>query len=166
MIGQGPLFADPGLKPDEPLAPKSLPTSRRGLEILQQTDPQIRVPTATERKALLVGFAMRGKVLYGAAYDAIRSAHGLALEDPEQIARHFSELTIIEVKSTNRAAVGDDLRGYFFNLTTAELLVAQTLGDQYKFAFVNVATGTHQELDLATIYSKARAIYPAWHIRF
>lgn len=147
-------------------AEQPIPTPRKALQILQAADPLIRVPTKTQRQAMLVGFAMRGKVLYGAAYDAVRAADEISLYDPASVADHFAELKVIEVKSTNRPAIGQDLAGYFFNLTTAELLVAQSLGDQYRFAFVNVVTGEFQEHDLAGVYSKARAIYPAWHIKF
>ena len=34
--------------------------------------------------------------------------------------------------------------GYFFSLSTAELLVAQNLGNRYRFAFVNTRTRKHE----------------------
>lgn len=60
----------------------------------------------------------------------------------------------------------DDLKGYFFNITAAELLTAQSLGDQYRFLFVNTLTGEHTEMSLNDVFGRARAMYPAWHIRF
>lgn len=59
-----------------------------------------------------------------------------------------------------------DLSGYFFNITSAELLIAQTLKDQYRFAFLNTVRGDWQELSLSEVMSRAKAIYPAFHIRF
>ena len=54
----------------------------------------------------------------------------------------------------------------FFNITAAELLTAQSVGDRYRFLFVNTLTGEHQEMRLNEVFGRARAMYPAWHIRF
>jgi hypothetical protein len=75
-------------------------------------------------------------------------------------------ITIYEIKSTNRTKMGPDFKGYFFNLTTAELLVAQSLGTQFRFAFVNILTEDYADLSLNELFGKAKAIYPAWHIKF
>ena len=70
-----------------------------------------------------------------------------------------------EIKSTKKE-VGEDFSGYFFSLSTAELLVAQSLGEQYRFLFINTTTGTMLDLSLQEVYSKARAIYPTWSVQF
>ena len=59
-----------------------------------------------------------------------------------------------------------DFRRYFFSLSTAELLVAQNLGERYRFAFVNTRTRTFVELTLQEIFARARGIYPMWSIQF
>jgi hypothetical protein len=43
------------------------------------------------------------------------------------------------------------------------MLVAQSLTDQYGFAFLDTTRGGWQELSLAEIMSRAKAIYPAFH---
>jgi len=53
-----------------------------------------------------------------------------------------------------------------FGLTTAELLVAQNLGDRYRFIFVNTVTGHTMELKLNELFAKAKGIYPQWSISF
>jgi fumarate hydratase class II len=59
-----------------------------------------------------------------------------------------------------------DLKGYLFNITAAELLVAQSLGQQFRFVFVNTLSGEYQEMSLNEVFARSRAMYPAWHIRF
>lgn len=115
---------------------------------------------------MLVGFAMRKKVLYGAAFDVVRLTEPVDLSSPEAISAQIASITVCEIKSTNRTALASDLKGYFFNITAAELLTAQSLGDQYRFLFVSTVTGVHQEMRLQEVFGRARALYPAWHIRF
>ncbi|WBY08123.1 hypothetical protein PIB19_00770 [Sphingomonas sp. 7/4-4] len=141
-------------------------TAQRAVEILLEVDPAYRCPTRAERDAMLVGFARHRKVLYGAAFDVIRVEGDLDLSNSDAVAEAIERITICEVKSTNRAAMGSDLKGYFFNITAAELLTAQSVGERYRFVFVNTLTGEHQEMRLAEIFGRARAMYPAWHIRF
>jgi hypothetical protein len=141
-------------------------TARRAIDILLAHDPRYHCPTHAERKALLVGYAMCGKVLYGAAFDIIRLAHPIDLVSPERIAAEISGITVCEIKSTNRSALKQDLKGYFFNITAAELLTAQSVGNRYRFLFVNTLNGEHQELALNEVFGRARGMYPAWHIRF
>lgn len=141
-------------------------TAQRAVEILVANDPSYHCPSRAERDALLVGYAKHRKVLYGAAFDAIRLERPVDLLDPEAIAGAIDAITICEVKSTNRTAMGSDLKGYFFNITAAELLTAQSVGERFRFVFVNTITGEHQEMRLNDIFGRARAMYPAWHIRF
>ena len=141
-------------------------TSRRAIDILLSEHDGFHCPTRLERRELLVGFAMRGFALPGAAYDITRVDGDVDLADCKSIAKNLDAITLYEIKSTNRAAMKDDLKGYFFNITAAELLVAQTLGERFKFGFVNVLTGSLSTLSLAEVMAKSRAFYPAFHIRF
>jgi hypothetical protein len=67
---------------------------------------------------------------------------------------------------TKKENIDDSFSGYFFGLTTAELLVAQNLGDRYRFIFVNTVTGHTLELKLNELFAKAKGIYPQWSISF
>lgn len=141
-------------------------TAKRAADLLVDTEAGYHIPTRKERDALLVGFAMHRRVLYGAAFDVVRLSGPVELADAEAIASGIDLITICEIKSTNRPALKSDLKGYFFNITAAELLTAQSLGAQYRFLFVNSLTGQHVEMSLNEIFGRARAMYPAWHIRF
>ncbi len=141
-------------------------TAKRAIEILLAKDPRFREPGAKEREALAIAFAMKRKIIYGAAFDVVRLSREIDLANPADIVAEFEALELLEVKSTNRASIDPDFRGYFFALTTAELLVAQSLGAQFRFAFVNTVTEDHLELSLRDVFARARGIYPTWSIKF
>lgn len=103
-------------------------TARAAVELLVAADPRY-CPTRPERDALLVGFAKRRMTLNGAAFDAVRLDRPTDLSNSDAIATDLDVITICEVKSTNRPRLKADLKGYFFNITAAELLTAQSLGN-------------------------------------
>ena len=156
------------LAPDPLAIPKrgGQQTARKAISILLGKGLGFHEPTAAERQALLVAFAHRGMVLYGAAFDLIQTPEIIDLSNGDVIAEKLDQITVVEIKSTNRAEIGPDFRRYFFNLSTAELLVAQSLGKRFRFAFVNTVTGEHQELVLQDVFARARGIYPSWSIKF
>jgi hypothetical protein len=123
------------------------------------------IPTRKQKQNLLVAFAKRNMVIYGNAFDALKLFKPVNLNNLMEIEENLDELILYEIKSTNRTS-GSDFRGYFFALTTAELLVAQNLKKRYKFAFVNVTTNQLLELTLTEVFAKAKGIYPTWSIRF
>ena len=141
-------------------------TARRAIEILVAKNERFHEPSGPERDALLIAFAMRRKAVHGAAFDVVRMSTPFPLIEPAFICENIDALELIEVKSTNRTALSADFTGYFFALTTAELLVAQTLDKHFRFAFVNIRTGDHIELTLQQVFARARGIYPTWSIRF
>lgn len=151
--------------PENNRSKKLFATERSAKQYLCKADGRYRIPLSSQKKALLVGFAMCGKALTGSAYDAVRLEYDIDLDDPEAIARDNAAITLIEIKSTVQEAIGPDLRGYFFNITSAELMVAQSLKDQYRFVFLNLARGDWQELSINEVLSRSKAIYPAYHIR-
>jgi hypothetical protein len=117
-------------------------TANKAKAILCES-PGFRDVSGAERSAIAAAFAARNFVVYGKAFDLVKVADPeLDLSDPallhEAIAR--GELTLVEVKSTS-ADRDEEFRGHFFSMSTAELLVAQSLGDRFKFAFVNTRTG-------------------------
>jgi hypothetical protein len=124
------------------------------------------VPTAAQKRILLVEFARKNLTLYGKAFDALKLSADMDLDDPESVARHMKDIVVCEIKSTSKKKLGPDFRGYFFGLTTAELLVAQNLKDRFRFIFVNTANRSHLELTLGQLFAKARGVYPTWSISF
>lgn len=141
-------------------------TAKRAAELLASTDPLVRIPTKKEKRNLLVAYASKNKVIYGNAFDAVRLQKNVDLNDIESVIHNIDCITLIEVKSTSKENIDSSFSGYFFGLTTAELLVAQNLGDKYRFIFVNTLNGVCMELKLNEIFAKAKGIYPQWSISF
>jgi hypothetical protein len=141
-------------------------TAKKAAEYLVQKDSLIRIPTKKQKTNLLIAFAKINKVVYGNAFDAIRLEEDIDLGNIESVVDNIDKITLIEVKSTRRENVDVNFSGHFFGLTTAELLVAQSLGDRYRFIFVNILSGQTLELRLNEIFAKAKGIYPQWSISF
>ncbi len=140
-------------------------TAKRAAQILIRKGSGFVIPTGQQKLNLLVAFAKRNMVIYGNAFDALRLLQPVDLDSQSEIDEHLDDLVLYEIKSTNRA-IKPDFSGYFFALTTAELLVAQNLKNRYKFVFVNVTTEEYLELSLTDVFAKAKGIYPTWSIRF
>lgn len=141
-------------------------TAKKATAILVEKNIGFAIPTAKQKKNLLIAFAEKNKVIYGKAFDAIRTTTAVNLDNVEQVRKNLDKITLYEIKSTNKSVVTENWDKYFFSLSTAELLVAQNLKDQYKFAFVNTLTKDYVELTLTEIFAKAKGIYPTWSIMF
>lgn len=159
----------PDIQPDiSDLSPRSgQKTAKKAAELLQRIDGgRFVIPTAKARKAICIAFALSGQVVYGKAFDIVKVPPGVEVEEATALQDHLESIVLYEIKSTNKAAVKPDFKGYFFSLSTAELLVAQSLKERYRFVFVNTLTGTYTELTLQEVFARARGIYPAWSISF
>jgi hypothetical protein len=140
-------------------------TARQAAEILVTKGLGFVIPTAKQKKHLVVAFAKRDMIVYGKAFDIVRLAGQVDLNHLEEIERHLERITRYEIKSTNKG-VKIGFEGYFFGLTAAELLVSQSLKGRFKFIFVNINTGNHLELSLSQMFARAKGIYPTWSILF
>jgi len=123
------------------------------------------VPTAKQKKNLVVAFAKRDMIVYGKAFDVVRLSVPVNLDSLEDVEANLKQVLVCEIKSTKKDVTAD-FRGYFFGLTAAEVLVAQSLKNQFRFIFVNTVTGNFLELKLNEVFAKARGIYPTWSISF
>jgi hypothetical protein len=140
-------------------------TAKRAGQILVGKNVGFHIPTGKQKQNLLVAFAKRNLVIYGKAFDALKLLNPVDLDSLPEIEEHLDDIILYEIKSTNRD-IAADFSGYFFALTTAELLVAQNLKKRYKFVFVNVTTENFIELALTEVFAKAKGIYPTWSISF
>jgi hypothetical protein len=140
-------------------------TAKKAAQILVRSDAAFVVPTAKQKLLLLVECAKRNLVVYGKAFDIIKLAATVNLDDPVEVGSNLDKITLCEIKSSSRK-LPKDFKGYFFALTTAELLVAQNLKQRYKFVLVNTVTETYMELSLQEMFGRARGIYPTWSIMF
>src|SRR5438094_32491 len=111
-------------------------TARRAAEVLVGKGLGFAIPTAKQKKNLVVAFAKRNMIVYGKAFDVVRLSEQIDLNDLQDIEQHLEGVTLYEIKSTAKE-VGKDFEGYFFAVTAAELLVSQSLKSHFKFVFVN-----------------------------
>lgn len=123
------------------------------------------IPSGKQRQNLLVAFAKKGKVVYGKAFDVIKLSGSVDLDDLAEVERHLARITVFEIKSTRRR-LRSNFSGYFFGLTAAEVLVAQSLKRQFGFVLVNTGSREHVEMSLSDIFARAKGIYPTWSICF
>ncbi len=130
-------------------------TAKRAAEILVAKGEGFTIPTAAQRQILLVAFAKKGKLVYGKAFDVVKGPVDAEYNDSQYVETHLSDLTIYEIKST-RKDLPPDFSGYFFALTAAELLVAQSLKKQFRFAFVNTRTEDYIECELSEIFARRK----------
>jgi hypothetical protein len=140
-------------------------TARKAAELLVSKSVDFIIPTAVQRQNLLVAFAKKGKVVYGKAFDIVKLSRPIDLSDLEAVEAGLKNITVLEIKSS-RKKLGTGFAGYFFSLTAGEVLVAQSLKAQFRFAFVDTSTGEHLELTLSEVFAKAKGIYPTWSICF
>jgi hypothetical protein len=150
----------------EAVRPSGQQTAKAAAALLMELDDGFIIPSPKEREAILVAFVLEGHVVYGKAFDIVKLARPIKLDDVSEVRRNIEAVTLYEIKSTNQDGVTPTFERYFFSLSTAELLAAQNLGPRYCFAFVNVRTRTHMELKLREVFAKAKGIYPAWSIQF
>lgn len=141
---------------------------RKALDILQN-DPRLRIATLKvgQKRAIAAAFAANGLPVPGQAFDAV-STHELDepldFKDTRRLREQCRQLVLLEVKATNRVAVPRDFTGFFFAITTGELLAAQKLGERYRFALVHLV---HREVRLSSLRElmrRTKAIYPSWSV--
>ena len=140
-------------------------TAKKAAQLLADKNLGYVVPTAQQKRNLVVACAKRDLIVYGKAFDVLRLTGNVNLDSLEEVEAKLDQIVICEIKSTKQK-FSDDFRGYFFGLTAAEVLVAQSLKDQFRFIFVNSVTGSFLELRLNEVFAKARGIYPTWSISF
>ena len=138
-------------------------TAKNAAKVLLRSNSGFVVPTAAQKRLLLVEFAKKNFVIYGKAFDVVKLSALVDLENAGDIGHNLDKITLCEIKSSNRKLPAD-FKGYFFALTAAELLVAQSLKNRFKFVLVNTTTEAFIELTLQELFGKARGIYPTWSI--
>jgi hypothetical protein len=140
-------------------------TAKRAAAILVDKRVGFRIPTGKQRLNLLVAFAKKNMVVYGRAFDIVKLLGEVDLNDLASVEKNLGKIRIYEIKSTNKK-LASDFSKYFFGISGAEMLVAQSLKGYFKFIFVNIHTGDFIELDLPQIFGRAKGIYPGWSICF
>ncbi len=139
-------------------------TARRAAQILVEKQLGFTLPTPKQKKNIVVAFVKRDMIVYGRAFDIVKLLEPVELDDLSEVEAKINKIQLFEIKSTNKDKISINFRGYFFGLTAAEVLVAQSLKLQFKFALVNTLTKHHIELSLNELFGRAKGIYPTWSI--
>lgn len=140
-------------------------TASKAAKLLADKGVGYVVPTAKQKKNLVVACVKQEKIVYGKAFDVVRLTGKVDLDSLEDVEAKLAQILFCEIKSTKQD-FDDEFRGYFFGISAAEVLVAQNLKEQFRFIFVNTITGAHLELKLNEVFARARGIYPTWSISF
>lgn len=140
-------------------------TGGKAAQLLIKKNLGYLVPTAKQKKNLVIVFTKRDMIVYGKVFDVLRLSQAIDLDSLLAVEANLRKILVCEIKSTKKD-VSADFRGHFFGLTAAEVLVAQSLKTQFRFIFVNTVSGAFMELQLSEIFAKARGIYPTWSISF
>lgn len=140
-------------------------TAKKAAQLLVQKQAGYIIPTARQKRNLVVACAKRDLIVYGKAFDVLRVTGTVDLDSLEDVEAKLTQVVFCEIKSTKQK-LPDDFRGYFFALTAAEVLVAQSLKKQFCFVFVNTISGNFLELRLSEVFARARGIYPTWSLSF
>jgi len=141
-------------------------TEKAAIKLLLDCNEGFIHPTNNQKKLIVQAFAMNDKIVYGKAFDLIKVDTSIDLNNLSDIKKKIKKIKLYELKSTNNSRVQVDFSRYFFGLTTAELLVAQNIKENYKFIFVNLKTQSKLEMTLNEVLGKAKGIYPTWSIQF
>src|SRR5258708_13045978 len=99
-------------------------TARKAAALLVAKGIGFIVPTAKQRQNLLVAFAKKGKVVYGKAFDVVKLAVAVDLNDLAEIERQIASITVCEIKSS-RKNLPIGFARFFFSLTRAQLPITQ-----------------------------------------
>ena len=140
-------------------------TAKKAAKMLADSNAGYCIPSAAQKRNIVIAFAKRDMILYGRAFDVVRTSGAVDLNSLEDVERGIDKIVLCEIKSTRRP-VDADFRGFFFALTGPEVLVAQSLKKRFHFLFVNVNTGGYLELTLNEVFARSRGIYPTWSIMF
>ncbi len=139
-------------------------TARRAAQILIEKQLGFTLPTPKQKKNIVVAFVKRDMIVYGRAFDIIKLLAPVDLDDLSDVESKINKIQLFEIKSTNKDKINVSFRGYFFGLTAAEVLVAQSLKQQFRFVLVNTLTKHYVELSLSELFGRAKGIYPTWSI--
>ena len=141
-------------------------TAKKAVEILYRAKAGFLKLNPTEKMNLAAAFAKKGKTVYGRAFDLVKCKKKVNFMNQSKLELKLGSVVVYEVKSTKRKDLSKSFEPYFFDLTTSEFLVAQSLGEQFKFVFVNIRTKQYVEMTLREVLAKARKLYPKWTVSF
>ena len=126
-------------------------TEKEGLSVLLR-DRRFQVVSLPTKRRLLDLIGHTGD--FGIqTFDAVMTNRPQPPLDETNIEANFSELRLIEMKTTRKPIQNAALNGFFFGATERERAMAAALGDRYLFAFVVLNASNSFERPFAVLLS-------------
>ena len=115
-------------------------------------------PKGKDMKNLLQALSQLGLNIKPTSFDKIDSG-GIEINfsDVNHLVKILSQITFIEVKSTDRKSIPEDFSGYFFALTENEIDASIILGDRYKVLLINKVTGYSKWTTVKALLERAKS---------
>ena len=125
-------------------------------------------PTPQQRRNIVAAYASVGKEVKAKGFDLIRASDEFLVDDVEQLTKEAERLKLYELKTAGKkrkSLVKDNWSGLGFTLTGAEKHNAETLGDNFKFLFLNLKNNAMRQCNLEDFFSSEAAnTYPTWSV--
>ena len=90
------------------------------------------------------------------------------INDLEKLRQSINGIKIYELKTAGRnrkSEVSDNWKGLGFTLTSSEKINSDSLGNQYKFIFLNLKTNKFGVFNLSDWFNEAKSnIYPTYSV--
>jgi hypothetical protein len=73
-------------------------TARKAAQILVEKNEGFFIPTAKQKKNLVVAFVKQDMIVYGKAFDIVRLSSPVNLDDLSEVESKLDEIQLIEIK--------------------------------------------------------------------
>ena len=125
-------------------------------------------PTPQQRKNIVAAYESAGKEIKAKGFDLIKASDLPLVDNVELLTKDVESLKLYELKTAGKkrkAPVKDNWKGLGFTLTGAEKHNAETLGDNFKFLFLNLKNNAMHQCKREDFFSSGVAnTYPTWSV--
>ena len=125
-------------------------------------------PTPQQRKNIVAAYAKHGKEVKAKGFDLIKQADVATINNVNALAKKAESIKLYELKTAGKkrkSIVKENWSGLGFTLTSSEKHNAETLGDNFKFLFLNLKNNALHECKLEDFFSSDVAnTYPTWSV--
>jgi len=125
-------------------------------------------PTPAQRKNLEQAFSEVGKKFSKKGFDLLDVRDIQSINDLEKLRQSINDIKVYELKTAGRnrkSEVSDNWKGLGFTLTSSEKINSDSLGNQYKFIFLNLKTNKFGIFNLSDWFNEAKSnIYPTYSV--
>ena len=125
-------------------------------------------PTPQQRRNIVAAYAHLDKEIKAKGFDLIKASDSPLVDDVKLLTKDVESLKLYELKTAGKkrkSPVKDNWAGLGFTLTGAEKHNAETLGDNFKFLFLNLKNNAMHQCNLEDFFaSEVANTYPTWSV--